>query len=561
MDISIFYAAEAYQTRQPKLMGRNAAGEAFMRAWLRHGGQQHYSARVPNAQQGEAFAADVRAAQPQATAEAITALRLARLEQTGLLYYPGPDIAQNAWERAAHGHAAWSLCGITHTTASHAAMDAITSWTTAPVMPWDAVICTSGAVLATVKAVLEAQAAHLAQRLGAQRLTLPMLPVIPLGVHSDNFDFSDAERASARQALGLEEGDVVVLYVGRLSFHAKAHPAAMYQALQLAQARLDKSPGGPGAPRLVLLECGWHANEAIASAYAEAAQLLMPGIRQHLVDGREATSRRQAWAAADIFCSLSDNVQETFGLTPIEAMAAGLPAVVSDWNGYRDTVRDGLDGYRIPTWAPPPGDAQDLATSHALGTLNYDHYCGHLGASAAVDIGACVAAIEALARDPSLRRRLGAQAQQRVHDEFEWRVVFRRYQALWQAQTERRLEARPKLQALPHPWPARMDPSVAFASYPTHSLAPETLLGLAQPISEALRRLQELSSLAMVQPFAGNASTLALARRLLECCAQAACPLHTLEHSVSDLGSAVQVRRRVAWLCKFGLLQAVRATP
>ncbi len=49
-------------------------------------------------------------------------------------------------------------------------------------------------------------------------------------------------------------------------------------------------------------------------------------------------SRRCAspiWQAADIFTSLSDNIQETFGLTPIEAMAAGLPSVVTDWDGYQ----------------------------------------------------------------------------------------------------------------------------------------------------------------------------------------------------------------------------------
>ena len=32
-----------------------------------------------------------------------------------------------------------------------------------------------------------------------------------------------------------------------------------------------------------------------------------------------------AWRAADLFVSLSDNVQETFGLTPVEAM--GVPMV------------------------------------------------------------------------------------------------------------------------------------------------------------------------------------------------------------------------------------------
>ena len=48
------------------------------------------------------------------------------------------------------------------------------------------------------------------------------------------------------------------------------------------------------------------------------------------LDGREPEIRINIWSAADIFISLSDNIQETFGLTPIEAMANGLPAIVSD---------------------------------------------------------------------------------------------------------------------------------------------------------------------------------------------------------------------------------------
>ena len=41
-------------------------------------------------------------------------------------------------------------------------------------------------------------------------------------------------------------------------------------------------------------------------------------------------------AASDMFISLADSYQETFGLTPIEAMASELPVVASNWNGYRN---------------------------------------------------------------------------------------------------------------------------------------------------------------------------------------------------------------------------------
>ena len=120
----------------------------------------------------------------------------------------------------------------------------------------------------------------------------------------------------------------------------------MYQALQKASTITGK--------KVILIECGWHANEAIAKAYIQASELACPNIKVVHLDGREVSNRKLAWASADIFCSLSDNIQETFGISPVEAMAAGLPCVVSDWDGYKDTVRDGVDGILIPTTMPGP---------------------------------------------------------------------------------------------------------------------------------------------------------------------------------------------------------------
>ena len=77
-------------------------------------------------------------------------------------------------------------------------------------------------------------------------------------------------------------------------------------------------------------------------------------MRVVVLNGQDSQQRKTAWASADIFCSLSDNIQESFGLTPVEAMAAGLPCVVSDWDGYRDTVRHGEDGFRVDTAMPAP---------------------------------------------------------------------------------------------------------------------------------------------------------------------------------------------------------------
>ena len=50
-----------------------------------------------------------------------------------------------------------------------------------------------------------------------------------------------------------------------------------------------------------------------------------------------------------------------------------------------------------------------------------------------------------------------------------------------------------------HPWPARMDPFHAFASYPTQALTPQTLLSLVEAdIEMALKRAMAYRQLAMI---------------------------------------------------------------
>jgi glycosyltransferase involved in cell wall biosynthesis len=47
---------------------------------------------------------------------------------------------------------------------------------------------------------------------------------------------------------------------------------------------------------------------------------------------------------------------ESVGIALVEAMAAGVPVVASDIAGYREVVRDGVDGLLVP-----PGDPNALA--------------------------------------------------------------------------------------------------------------------------------------------------------------------------------------------------------
>ena len=65
--------------------------------------------------------------------------------------------------------------------------------------------------------------------------------------------------------------------------------------------------------------------------------------------------KREMLERADVLCAPSLR-GESFGMVLTEAFAAGTPVVASDIAGYRDVVRDGVDGVLVPR-----GDAQALA--------------------------------------------------------------------------------------------------------------------------------------------------------------------------------------------------------
>ncbi|MGE5637041.1 MAG: lysylphosphatidylglycerol synthase domain-containing protein [Nocardioidaceae bacterium] len=87
-------------------------------------------------------------------------------------------------------------------------------------------------------------------------------------------------------------------------------------------------------------------------------------------DGVEVAGRvpeEEKWrllGEADVLCAPSLG-GESFGMVLTEAFASATPVVASDIAGYRDVVRDGVDGQLVP-----PGDAIELG--EALGALALD---------------------------------------------------------------------------------------------------------------------------------------------------------------------------------------------
>ena len=474
-------------------VGIDVATREFLRAFFRFGGLPTFPTLVPDPTAHATFQA--LAAAENITADrcpAIGGLDDPALAAAGLLVRYDPALAHHAWRRRRHGQRRYSLTGLVHNAATTGAREAIGALATAPLQSWDALICPSHAIKSAVEAILDEWRYYLAERAGIERgraSPSPLqLPVIPLGVDTIRFDkiTTADKRSTQRQALSLSGDATAILYVGRLNYLAKANPLPLLLAVEDVARRRNPAP-------VVLLFNGYFNDAENEAAFKEASAAICKFAEVRIVRHCETQFPDGLWAAADVFCSPVDNIQESFGLSPVEAMAAGLPAVVSDWDGYRDTVRDQVDGFLIPTLAPPSGAGIQLAYDHFVGRAHYGDYLGATSQSSVVDGEALARALFTLTANPDLRREMGASARRRARETFEWSRIIRIYMDLWADLAERR-EKSPEIAGLGNGTsfhPSHPDPFAMFKDFATVTIDVRGRLELAGlGWEETMRRIR-----------------------------------------------------------------------
>ena len=446
-------------------VGIDVATREFLRAYFRFANQTQFPALTPHAAALGSFR-DLAKEENVAANRCIGVAESdgAALEEAGALLRYDPALARHAWLRRRHGQRRYSLVGITHALSSNGAMEAIGALATAPMQSWDALICPSYAIRNAASIVLENWRGYLESRFGGTAQTPLYLPVIPLGVDTVRFEriTEEAKRVTQRQRLGLADADVCVLYVGRLNLMAKANPLPLLLAAEQAAEQLER--------RLVVVFNGYFNDTDNERAFAEAIKATCRKAEARIVLHGDVDFPDGVWAGADIFCSPIDSIQESFGLTPIEAMAAGLPSIVSDWDGYRETVRDGIDGLLVPTLAAPPGAGASLAWANFVTPGLYGDYLAATSQSTAVDIEALARALHALAANADRRRDMGATARRHARDSFDWSRIIRAYGTLLDELAERRLSAPETGEGFGGIHPSHPDPFTMFAAFPSAHL-------------------------------------------------------------------------------------------
>lgn len=280
----------------------------------------------------------------------------------------------------------------------------------------------------------------------------PRLDLVPLGVDVDEFAPSDRK----------DDGPVKLLVFGRISHHSKMDLLPLVRALH----RLVTDGMSPDSVELVL--AGWaEDNDDFLPRLKGFVQNVGIPLTMKLRPSDE--EKRELFQSADIFISIADNPQETFGITLLEAGAFGLPTVASEYDGYRDIIVDGETGLLVPTIGPDETNDADL-----LAPLLYDNqYHLLLAQRTAVEIAPLAESLKQLIESPDLRMKMGKAARSRVVEHFTWTKVMEDYIALWDDLNSIPVDAE-SLQSLNHP--QAMPFGRLFGHYTTTTLSPETML-------------------------------------------------------------------------------------
>lgn len=542
---AIWFAPDGFDPAKG-VNGRRMAGDSFIRGFFRHAVLDEVVGLTHGVGDGKAFAqlaADCGVTRPVRTVRLEDARSVAPL---GTVYFSGPNFAPETWRRELWGVTRYSICGITHTISTKAVMEGFWHLRASPQAEWDAVICTSRAVHAALTTQFDLIDAHLSRRFGGPLPPRPQMPVLPLGIDCADFAPDPAAGAALRQKLGIAAQDVVAVIVARMSPHEKFDPLPVYRALQLAQA-------GTGQ-KLHLLLYGNFPDGYSERVFRAAAPKLMPDVGFHHLAHRDAALRRAALSAGQMFLFPIDNLQESFGLAPVEGMAAGLPVVASDWDGIRDTVDDG-SGFRIPTLAGRPEHATVYGLRHAGGTDSYMQYLSQNSAMTQIDVGAMADAVRRLMQDPDLRARMGAAGLARARAVFDWSVVIPQMQDLFAELSAIRKSADPARHPAvsPHHLPVAPSPNVIFDSFPTAHLPRDSARRYTARPSQAT--LAEAWALRDYAKTGREFEPLALLVRVMQAVQAAGAQGATAaELATATQISVLRVERGLLWLLKYDFI-------
>ncbi|MGI9279300.1 MAG: DUF4135 domain-containing protein [Endozoicomonas sp.] len=328
-----------------------------------------------------------------------------------------PYISDLASLRERHASGVFPITGRAHSLNDDTRLSRVRDLIFSPLKPCDSIICSSSAQKTVMKRLLSSASASVSDTVGVAVPYRGQVNLIPLGIEP-----AGKESGGQEPAVSSQRKVPQILCLGRLSAADKMdlHPLLLALNDLIEEGAVTKF-------QLVIAGAGDASSEYVRSLLAQAYEFnLEDYIRFEL--SVDDDKREQLMAEADVFVSLSDNVQESFGLAPLEAMRAGIPVILSDWNGYRDLIVSGQEGYLIKT-----SSADHDAISRSLSLVSKAQAQLIQAQGVAVDIESLKEALSSLLLDENLRKEMSKAAIQRINETFSWPLLIEQYHRLVEA--------------------------------------------------------------------------------------------------------------------------------
>jgi D-inositol-3-phosphate glycosyltransferase len=441
----------------------------------------------------------------------------------------GPEMLNFAWIRSQMRKPGWPIVAVMHALSPPPRIRYfLTSALFNLLRPHDALVCATHAAKKVVEGLFLAvpKEARLIDKIPFE------IPVIPFGV--DTQEFSMRSKDAARQELGIAPQEKVILYFGKFSPTEKCD----LLPLIIAYSQLKRSQ----SMRLML--AGDDTQFRMSAALKEAAQELGCGDSVQVLPDVSKESKLNIFAAADIFVSPSENVQESFSIPIAEAMAGGLPVIASHWGGHNELVEHGKTGFLAPTYFAPVAQPLQFIT---LYSGIYPEKL--LGLSTAVDVDSLTAHLQTLLSDAGLRRKMGDEARRRARERLDWKVVMEQYDDLWDELSNRAKNSATQINSF-----ECSSFQEVFHHYPSDLLQPWSIVQLNESLGG--RRAKILNALGVGQYF--DADIFKRIVRALEI--EGPKSIAQLVDYTIDAKEATTtaVERHIGRLFKYGLIQLSR---
>ncbi|MDD5195676.1 MAG: glycosyltransferase family 4 protein [Candidatus Omnitrophica bacterium] len=244
------------------------------------------------------------------------------------------------------------------------------------------------------------------------------IDVIPYGI--DLECLQPKEKPESREKLGLPADALILLSTARFSNVSKMN----YTRFILFFSQLIKKTNR----KVFFLFAGADINNQAQGIMKEVEEAGLSDKVKFIVNFSDSL-KPYIFSAADIFISLSDNLQESFGISLVEAMACGLPVICTDWDGYKDIIEDGVTGFKIPLAWKARTDPTDIL---ALFRHPYDHTVIHrISRELNMDTGLLIKRTLELIDNEGFRKKMSQAGRQKAQREYSIKTVISRYERLW----------------------------------------------------------------------------------------------------------------------------------